>query len=109
MIQRPGRLSRIFRETLAATGVPRLVMLIPGLGVISNSEASYYPMDRIRLKGEKEDAWRQGVLMIQCSVADGVPGGHWKGSPDRPMQLLRRRCGFSLTHLDCKVYRLIPG
>ena len=82
----------------------RLPKLEQGLGVMINKQARFYPVKFVKHGIEDELAGQK--LTISIDEIAGVPHAIAKDG-SRPIQLLTRWYGFSLTFPDCDIYKKI--
>lgn len=98
-----GGLPPHFRETMQETD-KRLPEMTQGLGIFEDEQAIFYPMDVIPAEGI-EDTWQGRRICIRKGEIDRVPYAvYMDDTSERPMQLLTRWYGFSLTFPETAIY-----
>ncbi len=103
LVQRKGIVPPHFRRTMQRVD-DRLPEMTQGLGIFSGQQAVFYPMDQIPPAGI-QDIWQGRRICIRKGEIDRVPYAVYEDNPSsRPMQLLTRWYGFSLTFSDSRVY-----
>lgn len=92
-----------FRSTMQETD-PRLPEMTQGLGIFEEGDAVFYPMDAVPQEGIEAE-WQGRKICVRKGEIDRVPYAVYMDNPkERPMQLLTRWYGFSLTFPKVKIY-----
>ncbi len=74
------------------------------LGILEGGQGVFYPKSKIPPQGIR-DIWQGQPICIGTGEIDRVPYAVFEHDQDhRPMQLLMRWYGFSLTFADVRVY-----
>ena len=81
----------------------RLPAFEPGLGVIEDKEARFYPLRSIPSDSILQDRWLGRPIRVVREHAISAQA-RWVDEEVIPMQLLSRWYGFSFTYPGCSVY-----
>ncbi len=100
IMQEKSALPGFFRDTMIEVD-PRLPELTQGLGLFENDQARFYSFDAIPLAG-LTDEWQGQPVQIQWGTSK-LPYAIHPITGERPMQLLTRWYGFSLTFPDVEL------
>lgn len=90
-----GLLPPLFRGTMAPVDARR-PELENGLGLLVGGRRIYVPFDAMPLSLTVDER------RISIAMTDGIPGARWDDG-QRPMQMMTRWYGFSLTFPGCEV------
>lgn len=94
---------RGFHRTMSVVD-DRLPEMTQGLGILEGREGVFYPINRIPPQGIRIIWHDQPICIGNCEI-DRLPYTVFEHDQDhRPMQLLMRWYGFSLTTADVRVY-----
>jgi hypothetical protein len=107
-MQKKGFLPPFFRKTM---GIPdtRLPEMTSGIGIITNNNQRFYPVDVIRQAGGfLQDEIDGQLINVYIDADDQIPHVDYldKSTDGQPMQLFTRWYGFSLTYPTCEIYQL---